>query len=543
MARLKIDGILVLSYEYELYKDIYWKDLSEMVIDRYGKGRFTSNEVVETILLDCFNNLIKHFKEIITKETELSFFLYVYFLHEESLKLYIKQLGGFELETISESDFATYRRILKLVLEQGCDIDLFEGKFPTSDEVYRMEEIIQRLYYIGMWIYQFADFIAYQKMIDEAHVIEIEHDELTIDWQHHYGIAYKSLMSKFSADYKNVAVEEDIVEELKKAIDDCFCIDYIWAGSLIFEIKKHFRPEDPSLQTIEPYVLPENLSQQFDISQDLAEMFYNGISISRNNKMSIEDVIIKPYSTERYMYRPILIYNIGGIPRALVGEEKFKESIMVLATNAISWNSIPLEWRKNRKMLKFISRKGNEHDKILEDKIEQIIRDKELLFCRNIKSFKLSKSDSINIDNELAGEIDFIIINKKNSIIYVADSKYNKAKYEAVGYRADYSNFLKSYEPQLSKKVNWINDNKEVLEKHLKIINNLTELDLSSFNVEGVFFINTPTFYMFNGKYKAITLNHIADYITGINVYKEIAYKDSIQEIRTINHPYFVKKG
>lgn len=539
MARVKIDGNLILSYESDNYRDIYWTNLSRYVIEKYGKKEFTEHAIVEAILLDCFQFLVEEFKNLILEETTTSFFNYVFYLNEESWEFLVKTRGGLSFGEIDENDFSRYRRILKLILEQGCDIDLKWGKSPISQDVYRMDDKIQRLFYLGTWFYTFADYIAYHKMIPSAKKINFNEDKLIgVYWQKHYETSYNELFLKLSADYEKGVFEEKAVDELKKAINDCFGIDYDFAGGLIFEIKKHF--SDSQFQTIEPYVLPENLSNQFKIDKETADHFYNGLSISRENKQPIEDVIYKPYSTERYMYRPILIYQIDGVSRALVGKGKFEESIYVLATNAISWNTIPLEWRKNKCMLKYMSRKGNEHDSILEDKVEEILLKRALRYVRNIKSFKrFGAADNINIDNEVAGEIDFIIIDNSRKKIIVADSKYNKAKYEAVGFRTDNTNFITKYEPKLQKKVDWISANKLIVQEHFKIIYNINDLDLSDYEVIGLFFINTPTFYMFNGAYKAITLNQLDKYLS--KNFKEIGVKytnpEGIKSI--IKHPYF----
>jgi len=538
MARVKIDGHLILSYESDDYRDIYWTSLSKYISEKYGNAEFTEHALVETILLDCFQFLVDEFKNLILEETTTSFFNYVFYLNEESWEFLVKTRGGLSFGEIDENDFSRYRRILKLILEQGCDIDLSWGKFPTSQEVYRMDDKIQKLFYLGTWFYTFADYIAFHKMIPNAKKINFDESGLIgVYWQKHYDKSYNQLFPKLSVDYAKGVFDENAVDELKKAINDCFSINYDYAGGLIFEIKKHF--SESQFQTIEPYVLPINLSAQFKIDKEIAECFYDGLSISRENKQSIEDVIYKPYSTERYMYRPILIYQIDGVSRALVGKGKFGESIYVLATNAISWNTIPLEWRKNKCMLKYMSRKGNEHDSILEDKVEEIIRKRGFHFVRNIKSFKRLEADNINIDNEVAGEIDFIIIDKTKNKIIVADSKYNKAKYEAVGFRTDNTNFITKYEPKLKKKIDWVEDNKLIVQEHFKIIYNIDKFDITKYEVIGLFFINTPTFYMFNGTYKAITLNNLENYLS--EDFEEVIISCTNTEgvDLLIKHPYF----
>ncbi|MCW3788526.1 hypothetical protein [Plebeiibacterium sediminum] len=539
MARLNIHGNIILTFEFEAYVDVYWKELSEFIIEKYGNKVFDDNNEVEAILLDSFDFFLKKFQSLIEEEKTFSFFLYTFFLNEQSWDFLIKIRSGHSLGEVNENDFSIYRRVLKLILEQGCDIDLASGDFPTGAQVLEFDEKIQKLYYLGSWIYTFAEQIAYQKMIGNAHTVDFDSAKMIgVEWKKHYDKVYTEIIkSEIPEDYSNGVYDINAVRDLKTALNSCFNIEYDEAISIIFQVKRHFSNSD--LQTIEPYVLPINLAYIRGIETIDAENFYNGMSISRTNKLSLQDAILKPYSTERYMYRPILIYNIDGVERALIGEGKLTESLYILANNAISWNTIPKDWRLNKCMVRFMSRKGNEHDKILEDKIEALLLKNKYRYCRNIKSFKRPNQNNLNIDNHLAGEIDFIIVNDNARKIFVADSKYNKSKYEAVGYRSDYSNFLKSYEPQLSKKVNWIRENKIILQEHLKIIYNLSDYSITSYDVEGLFFINTPTFYMYNGTYKAITINKFESFLLGEYTLPVLEYRDCTGKVINIQHPYF----
>jgi len=551
MPRIKIDDKIVINYDY-IAREKYWGALSQYLLKKYGKGHYTDQEKVEEILFDGFNFLVDNFKQLISTERKFTFFLYIHWLHEQSIQIYLKTLGGFKLEKISESEFALYRRILKLILEQGCDIDLEWGSLSIGNEVLVMDEKIQELIYLGTWMYSFANKIAFQKMIEECQQVSFdEEDLLIVDWQHHYGQASQELFPMLVDDYKKGVFDEQAAVELRAKIEECFNIEYNYAGGIIFEIQKHHNPDNPDLETIEPYILPLNLANNYDISEELAEVFYSGLTISRKNKLTVEDAIRRPHSLKRYMFRPILVYKIGGVDRALVGKEKFGESLMVLSTNAIHWNAMFEEWFDLECIKSFIHKKGNEHDKILEDKIEEAVKRKGFLYCRNVKSFKqASNRDNVNIDNEIAGEIDLIVVNPDQKIIYVADAKYNRARYEAVGYRMDYTRFIdlkkphKSYETKLNKKVTWVSNNLNVLKEHLSIVYNKPDIDLNGYKVEGIFIINTPTFYMFNGQFKAITLKQFSDFIEGKYEYPDLYIfgRDGDSEMLTmVKHPYFRK--
>lgn len=226
MARVLIDNIPVISFE-DTASDKYWTALSKFLISKYGEHHFTNHSKVETILMDSFQFLVDAFRTLLIQEKSLNLFLYVFWLHEESIKLHVKTLNGFKLYHFDESEFASYRRILKLILEQGCDIDFEWGVFPNADELKLLDEKIQELQYLGFWMYQLADYIALQKMIEESFDIEFDEEKLLmIGWQYHYGEAYAELIPKLSNDYAEGTFDEDSICELKVAIEKCFGIDY-----------------------------------------------------------------------------------------------------------------------------------------------------------------------------------------------------------------------------------------------------------------------------------------------------------------------------
>lgn len=218
------------------------------------------------------------------------------------------------------------------------------GKQANSDEANQINSVVTDLLYLGTWLYYFADTIALQKMVHECHEISFDSDSsLELGYQHHYGAVYDTFFPLLAQDYQNGTFDENSVIELRDAIESCFGINYAFAGSQIFEIKEHHGPGNP-LQTIEPYVLPVNLVAVSGVSQNHAKALYDGLTITRWNKLNLEEAILKPYSTQRYFFRPILAYTVEGIERALVGKEKFTESIVVFATNAIHWGALPPEW-------------------------------------------------------------------------------------------------------------------------------------------------------------------------------------------------------
>lgn len=537
MAITKINGRTIITYEYESCQKLYWQSMSDFIIEKYGRKRFEESDEVTNIMNDCFNYLLKEFSKIITPINKLAFYRYCFFLHEESLNLLIDSRSGFILsDHVNEADFSRYRRILKLILEQGCDQELLNNPKAKYADFLIFENIIEKLFYLGTWLYSIADHIAYQKMVGDVKAISFEENDILIEWKNDLGKLYTHLFTNSYGDYEKAISEDSLTNELIDAINENYEIDYKIACGIIFEIQKYH--SNSIYQTIEPYILPINLSNYFGIDIESAKQFYSGLSLKKDNKMSILNCILKPYSTERYLFRPILVYNIEGVERAFISKNKLAESIYILASNAILWNTLPNNWLQNVKMQKFINRKGNKHDGLLEDEFQKSLEVNNFKFARNVKSLKTSTANNVNIDNHLCGEIDFIILDESRNIVIVADSKYNKAKYEGVGYRTDYSNFINKYETQLSKKIQWIEQNLLIVQSHFRKIYNSPELFIENYNVSGAFFINTPTFYMYNSKFMVVTIAKINQYLQDgiINEPINIEYEGLNYEY---TYPYF----
>lgn len=536
MAHILIHNHPILTFEYEPFIEKYWNTgLSEFLISKYGNITTYDHDEVEEILLSCFEYFVDQFRTLIMRQDTEIFFHYVFLLHEASIDLYIEQLGGLQLPDDIDSDFPRYRRILKLILEQSCDIELTAKRDIEYQEALN---IMQELYYLGNWIYEFSIYTAYHKMILNAYFVEFEENIFTCGWQNNYGELNKLLLKYFSIDYETF-FDKAALEELKQAIEDNFSIDYNKAIGQIPMIKKHF--SNRKNQTVEPYVLPINLAAECNTSEDNTYLFYSGLMITKANKLSIEDAVLKPHSEKRYMFRPMLTYTVDDVERSLVGDNKIAESMMVIASNTIHWNTMPEEWLHNKGMVKFMNKKGLEHDRLLEDEIEKIFIINKFPYCRNTKSFKQKNGKSnVKVDIQGLGEIDFIVVNKENKKIFISDTKYNRARYDAVGYRTDHTNFG-GYEIKIEAKKNWLSNNLQVLQEHLEVMFHIN-YSILDFEVEAIFFINTPTFYMLNGKYKAITLTRIKEYIEGSWDYPTIKLRDNAnKQFLNYTHPYFSK--
>src|SRR5690606_10806017 len=114
-----------------------------------------------------------------------------------------------------------------------------------------------------------------------------------------------------------------------------------------------------------------NLHNLFGVPLDVAEQFFRGLRLDRSNKMELLDLACRPYKLNRYLYRPIIIWNIDGKDYALFGKNSWTETIIQYATNAIPWGKAPEDWMKNDCFKNYVHSKEDEHDKWLDDAVEE----------------------------------------------------------------------------------------------------------------------------------------------------------------------------
>ncbi|WP_165043797.1 hypothetical protein [Dysgonomonas sp. ZJ709] len=535
MAKIFEDGHVVITYETSL-KDIYWVELSNYLREKYTDDDFADKNQTESILKDAFQYLVDLFRNKIHHEVHFSFYSHIFKLHEESIKLLLKAQVGYVLSQIEENEFSIYRRILKLVLEEGCAIDLDWGMI-TNEEALRIENVLEHLIYLGTMMYELSENLSYNKMIKDCYTIDIKEGLFGVTLNHHFGWTYESIKTRIMpGQYEAAICDENAAQELVDKIQEVYGFHVGNFIAHIRDIQRTHNPTNPNSQTIEPYILPLNLSTLLNKPEDLMQSFCNGLTINRNNKPSIETAIYKPTDENRYAYRPILVYNIEGVDRALIGTNKIDETFQMLTTNALHWKGLPNEWLENQDVKDFMNRKDLEHESIYINKIKELIENVECLVDYNVENLLRKNNQNISIIKN-PGEIDCIIIIPALRRIIVSDIKFNRARYEAVGWQKDFTNFIKTYESKLQKKADWIRNHISELQEHFKVKFVTDDLSFEDYSVECCFFINAPTFYMFNGKYRAITIKELPDFFNGW-LGHVIINPDNPAE--RIGHPYFL---
>lgn len=545
-------------YQTEDSKLLAWHDentikrhrpiISKELIDKFGKEPLSPEQLIESLFFS-----LKWYTDkmlaILSKENELAFYQTLFMLHEFSCEFHVELPNQSPISALSDKDFSIYRRVLKLCLEQGCDIPMRNGASFTPNYLKSKETVIEDLLYLGDFVYSLSNILAQQHIVEDSVDLYFTDDDLFyFDHKHHYGQMIDLILESTKDHLSEAVIDQTSLNDVKTAFENCLGVNYDQATKTIALIHHNFSPiEGPlggQLVPDEWAIYPKNLEHLFKIPYEDAERFYKGLTLSRDNKLSISDAVYKPQNINRYLYRPFLIWNVDGKDLTIVGRGIFYESIVSLCTNSFGWGKFPTEW-DSPCFRTFIQGKMAVNDKILEDAAEDLLKSNSIIYDRNVTSLKKWNNQGINIENDECGEIDFMFI--LNETIYVGDSKHHTARYDMNNFKNDYSAFetsKKAYNKTISRKLSFLSSRINDLEEHFQVVLNDRSFKLTKASLEGIFIINTPTFVMYNNPYRIYTLKSFREFVEGTfedPKFTVIHDEEDETKFTTLTYPYFRK--
>lgn len=522
------------------------KELSALIIEKYGDKEFSQVETIDIINFSL-SYFIEKFKEICFNEKSVRFYQNIFKFHEQSIELVYK-FSDERNDSRSEIDFkyiASYRRILKFILETACEVDMHNNEKMNDAFKERFEKKLHDLLFLGDMILTCVSLYAEQTMIEDANEIRFEDGLYVFSRKHHYDFIFQHISKESGGQLTKAVVDNSELAgftDLKNALKNCFGIDYDNVGHLIASIHEMNKDKGGDVVAVGWETFPQNLVNLFGADDLSANLFFKGLTLDKTNKMSLLDLACKPYKVNRYLYKPILVWNIDGEYYALVGKNSWSETFIQLASNSIPWGKAPEEWLRNKCFKEYVHRKEDEHDKWLDDAVEEKLIATKVMYDRNVKSIS-----NININNEEVGEIDFIIISEKTKKILIVDCKHLLGRYDTPNQRNDYNAFVsgkRPYNKTLKRKIKWFKENKELLEKHFEKKYPEIKSNFEAFEIEGIFIINTQTLYMYNSEYRIYDFTQVENVIMG--TYEDPTFMILIDDdeksgILKVNYPYFKK--
>ncbi|MFI8605072.1 hypothetical protein ACIGCP_11450 [Cellulophaga baltica] len=396
--------------------------------------------------------------------------------------------------------------------------------------------LLEELLYIGSWCLVISENTARSQLFNTSTGIQIIEGELNILTHQPYPELFKYVFNDMPRHNSKVALSDSMIE-FKEIIKENYGVKY---DDLSAFINQQLQSPVYKLGLSKIAPLKEAIVKELKCDANFIDDFYAGLTVNKENCLSIEKCFFNNQSEFRFTYRPILELNVDGVIYNLIGYNKWLESMSLLSTNAFPFGLYPTEWKKYIKIKEFVQKLDNTHDKILEEPITALLNEKSLFNDANVESFKQPNGQNINIKNTV-GDIDILFIDTEFELIYVCECKHNRSRHDMNNWRRDYANFKDKYESQLERKIVWVNQNKNVVETHFNQLYPETFNEgLTNYDVRGVFIINAPTIYMYNGKYKAMTITDIDNLLNRDYVDRKFEFtNEDTGEKTIIEYPYF----
>ncbi len=519
-----------------------------MLIENFGTGIYDTGTVTK-ILYFCREYYISKFECILLKEKSFSFYRQIIWFHEQATNLRhdndIKKLP----RGIDKSYIAKYRRILKMIIEQGCYINMVTGEKVDANFKNRITPILNELLFVGEMILTLSESIAEQEMIEDIMDVTFDKKNLyKLSRRHHYEFIFNHIGNKQENDEADYVTDSNGEKDFKSAILENFGFEYDKIMQVVILLMEHHKREFGDCLSFDCNNFIRDIKSYSGGTLKAIKLFLSGLTLTRSIKMPLTEFVKKPHSLNKYLYRPFLVWTINRKKFFVFSIASWHEAVVSLYLNAIPWGKFPKEWEGIKKLKKYVDNKHDEHDKWLDDKVENDLKDAGIRYQRNITKL-ITKNKSYSLVVKDIGEIDFIILSHILKKVFIADCKHLVGRYDMVNQKNDYDHFTKdgkhkSYNTRMNLKTKWLNENKNILEEHLQLKFNDSSISLTEYQIEGIFLLNTPTFYMYNSDIRIYTHEHLVNVITGKHVDPTFLYTvDSDESLisYSVKYPYFRK--
>jgi hypothetical protein len=526
----------------------YRRIVSKLAIDKYTRGPYAP-QIMGEILQFYQDYFIGEFIKICREQESYVFYKEVFFLHQQATLLRHSDQYNNLIEGLDKSYIASYRRILKLILEEGCNIDMNTKEKRSRELIDRIDPILNELLFLGEMIYVFGDAISEQAMVEDMMDISYNKDDLySLKRKHHYEFIFSHIGNEYEkADFSFVS-EDKALESFNDVIKTCLGFEYNYFLGIVTQLYEHYNIPIEHIISFDAINFMKDLQNHLLVSPEVLTPFVGGLVLSRENKLTLETLIKKPHSLYRFLYRPLLQWNIDGKAFYVTTFHSLYESEVGLCLNAFPYKKMPVEWEVFDCLNSYVEERQLLNGKLFEEAIKNQLDEIECFYQPDVKKI-ITKSGVYNIEIPECGQLDFIIISPLTKSIFITECKNLQGRYDTINQRVDFGYFTKDskklcYNNRLKLKMAWIQNNLEKVEEHIQLKFSLPTFDIKAYNIQGIFFINTPTFYSWNSQFRIYLFNQAKDVVLGNNIDKTFTYivedDESIITYRA-KHPYFSK--
>jgi hypothetical protein len=223
----------------------YRQAISARIIQYFGKGPYTPN-VQKEVFTFCQHYFIEEFEKTCEKETSYTFYREVFTLHEQAADLrrsehYHRLPSGIDKQYIS-----IYRRVMKMILEKGCDIDMQRGEKRDPSFIRRIQPVLNDLLYLGEMIFDFTESFAEYSMVEGISQVTFdEHDLYKQVREPHLDHVFHNISQDMARSREEYVIDPTGSEDFKAAVQQAFGFDYDKIRLLIAVLYDKFKLEPP----------------------------------------------------------------------------------------------------------------------------------------------------------------------------------------------------------------------------------------------------------------------------------------------------------
>jgi hypothetical protein len=290
----------------------YRTEISKRMIEKFGKGPFPT-EIIIDILIFCQQYFISEFEAICQKEKSYLFFKDVLWLHESASELRRSEHFHSLAEGLDKAYIGGYRRVLKMILEQGCALEMLSGE--KRDEAFKKRsfEILNDLFFLGEMIYRFSESIAEQKMVEDITDISFDSNNLYhLERRHHYECIFHHITNELEKTKDDFVIDAAGEADFKNAVLSATGIDYDKLKETIYilYIKFNLEPGDCAAVSRDNFI--RDIANHTELDPAIIEEFLSGLTLNRENRLTIAELVRRPHSLNRFLYRPFLLWGVNG---------------------------------------------------------------------------------------------------------------------------------------------------------------------------------------------------------------------------------------
>ncbi|MEP6597564.1 MAG: hypothetical protein ABJA71_16535 [Ginsengibacter sp.] len=281
--------------------------LSKLIKNKFAEPFDESS--IKDVLDFSLKYYSKEFETICKNERSYEFYKLIFWLHEQSVELRRDEKITHRLNDIIGQDyFSIYIRVLKLILEEACLINIVTEELnPTFKE--RTEKVFDDLMYLGDEIFTLASLLAEQAMIGDVVAIEFTGGGIyKLKRKHFFDLAFEKIVNLDAYKPNSFVTDKNAEADFIKAVKESFDVNFHDVMGIIDGLFNHRKLKKWTALAIGTSEMKVAMKKFYSVPEESTESFLSGLYFSKDQKIPIKEVIRKPYQIDERCHLLISIH-------------------------------------------------------------------------------------------------------------------------------------------------------------------------------------------------------------------------------------------